>query len=187
MKKENEINACKALITILERVAGVKYECEKSCPDEGASKEKEPDFILKSTSVGMKRMAVEHTVIQLFNGQYGYAIGSYERAEEINRLCQGKIPADRYYFITAPYALINSLKDKKRQKAFDERLAPWITQQAPQLRIDESAQCSYECYKITLTCRGTHPQLNGKVWRMQECPTDVTTLHKEEFDRAVRH
>jgi hypothetical protein len=22
---------------------------------------------------------------------------------------------------------------------------------------------------------------------MQECPTDVTTLHKEEFDRAVRH
>ena len=183
MKKKNEVNACNALI---ERVAGVKYECE-SCPDEGASKEKEADFILKSTCVGMKRVAVEHTVIQLFNGQYGYAIGSYERAEEINRLCQRKIPADRYYFITAPYALINSLKDKKRQKAFNERLAPWITQQAPQLRIDESAQCSCECYKITLTCGGTHPLLNGTVGRMQEYPSDVTTLRKEEFDSAIRH
>jgi hypothetical protein len=186
MKKNNEINACNALIRILERVAGVKYECE-SCPDEGASKEKEPDFILKSACVGTIRMAVEHRVIQLFNGQYGYVIGFYERAEEISRLCQGKIPADRYYYITAPHALINSLKDKETQKAFDEELAPWITQQAPQLRIDESAQCSYKCYKITLTCGGTHPLLNGKVGRMPEYPTDVTTLQKEEFDGAVRH
>jgi hypothetical protein len=186
MKKKREINACNALITILERVAGVKYERER-CPDEEASKEKEPDFILKSTCVGMKRMAVEHTVIPLFKGQHDYVIGFYDRAGEINRLCQGKIPADRYYYIMAPHALINSLKDKETQKAFDEELAPWITQQAPQLRIDESAQCSYECYKITLTCGGTHPLWNGRVGRMPENPTNVTRLQKEAFDSAIRH
>jgi hypothetical protein len=186
MKKKNEINACSALIRILERVAGVKYECE-SCPDEGATKGPEADFILKSTSVGMMRMAVEHTRIPLFKGQYDYVIGFYERAEEINRLCQGKIPADRYYYITAPHALISSLTDKKRRKAFHEALAPWITQQAPQLRIDESKQYSYQCYKITLICGGTHPRLNGTVGRMPECPADVTTLQKAEFDRAIRH
>jgi hypothetical protein len=47
MKKENEINACEALIEILERVAGVKYQCD-CFPDEGTSKAREPDFILRS-------------------------------------------------------------------------------------------------------------------------------------------
>jgi hypothetical protein len=186
-KKRNEINACNALIRILERVAGAKYECQSS-PDEGESKGKEPDFILNSTHVGMKRMAVEHTVIPLFKKQYNYLISSYERAEEINSLCQGKIPADRYYYITAPDALINSLTDNKRQKAFDENLAHWIAEQAPQLQIDdEPKQHTYECYEITLTCGGTHPEWNGKVGRMPECPIDVTTLQKEAFDRAIDH
>ena len=89
MKKKNEISACNALIRILERVAGVKYECE-SCPDQGATNGPEADFILKSTCVESKRMAVEHTVIPLFKGQHDYVIRSYERAEEINRLCQGR-------------------------------------------------------------------------------------------------
>lgn len=58
MKKENEINACNALIRILERVAGVKYQCD-CFPDEELSKDREPDFILKPTCSGMTRMAVE--------------------------------------------------------------------------------------------------------------------------------
>jgi hypothetical protein len=78
MKKKNEINACNALIRILERVAGIKYECE-SCPDEGATKGPEPDFILKSTRVGMRRMAVEHAVIQLFKEQIGYVRERYRQ------------------------------------------------------------------------------------------------------------
>lgn len=132
-------------------------------------------------------MAVEHTVIPLFKGQRDYVIWSYERAEEIDRLCQGKIPADRYYYITAPHALIDSLKGKKRQKAFHEGLALWIAEQAPQLRIDEFKQYGYECYKITLTCGGTHPLMNGRVGRIPEYPTDVTTLQKAAFDKAIQH
>jgi hypothetical protein len=187
MKKKNEINACNALISILERVTGAKYECE-SCPDEGASKEREPDFILKSTCVGMTRMAVEHTVIPLFERQHSYVISSFDRAERINGLCQGKIPADRYYYITAPPALIDSLTNKNRQKAFDESLAGWIIQQAPQLQIDdEPKQHSYECYKITLTCGGTHPQWDGMVGRMPEYPGDVATLQEKAFDTAIKH
>jgi hypothetical protein len=58
-KKKNEMNACNAFIEILERMTCVKYECESS-PDESTSKEKEPDFILKSTRVGATRIAVEH-------------------------------------------------------------------------------------------------------------------------------
>jgi hypothetical protein len=184
MKKKNELNACNALIRILEKTAGARYECD-SCPDEGASKGKEPDFILKPTRAGMIRMAVEHTVVP--DGLYDYVVRLYDRAEEINKLCQGKIPADRFYYITAPRALINSLTNNKRRKAFREGLAFWITQQAPLLHIDKSVQGSYECYKITLTCGGSHPLRNGTVGRIPECPTDVATSQKEAFDAAIRH
>jgi hypothetical protein len=187
MKKKNEINACNAFIRMFERVTGVQYEFESS-PDEGASKEKEPDFILKSRDVEMTRMAVEHTAIPLFEGQHNYVISSFDRAERINELCQGKIPTDRYYFITAPPALIDSLRDQKRQKAFDESVAHWITQQAPQLQIDdEPKQYCYERYKITLTCGGTHPLWNGRVGRIPEGPADVATSQKEAFERAIKH
>jgi hypothetical protein len=133
-------------------------------------------------------MAVEHTVIPLFERQHSYVISFYDRAEKISRLCQGKIPADRYYYITAPHALIDSLTSRNRQRVFDESLACWIIQQAPQLQVDdEPKQHSYECYKITLTCAGTHPQWNGKVGRMPEYPPDVATLQKKVFDTAIKH
>jgi|GEM_PF-4744072 hypothetical protein len=186
MKKDNEINACNALIKVLERVAGVKYECE-SFPDEISSSEPEIDFILRSASIGMERMAVEHTVIELFTNQNGYLRSSFDRAEEINRLCQGKIPPDRFYYLTAPHSLINSLTDKKSQTTFDECLAFWTVQTAQKLQIDDSEQYLYQGYKITLTCGGAHPQWNGKVGRIQEYPANVATLQKESFDKAIKH
>ena len=77
---------------------------------------------------------------------------------------------------------------QKRQKAFDESLAHWIIQQAPQLQIDdEPKQHSYECYKITLTCCGTHPEWNGKVGRIPEYPAGVATVQKKAFDTAIKH
>ena len=48
MKKQNELNACNALIEILERVRGVRYECE-CCPDDKSRERPDVDFILKST------------------------------------------------------------------------------------------------------------------------------------------
>jgi hypothetical protein len=136
----------------------------------------------------MTRIAVEHTVIPLFEGQHNYLISSFDRAERINELCQGKIPKDRYYYITVPHALINSLRNRNRQKAFDESLANWIIEQAPQLQIDdEPKQYGYERHKIRLFCGGTHPQWNGRVGRMPEGPADVATSQKEAFDKAIRH
>lgn len=136
----------------------------------------------------MARMAVEHTVIPLFEGQRNYVISSFDRAEKINELCQGKIPKDRYYYIVAPHLLIRSLTDKKRQEAFDKSLASWIIQQAPQLKTDdEPKQYGFECYKIRLTCGGTHPLWNGRVGRIPEGPADVATSQKEAFDTAIKH
>lgn len=167
-------------------MTGAKYECE-NYPDEGGAKGPEADVILKSKCDGMPRIAVEHTVIPLFKGQHDYVIWSYDRVEEINRQCWGKIPSDRYYLMSVPYVLIRSLKGKQKQEAFGNQLVPWIIQHARQLGIDESRRCSYQCHQITLTCGGMHPFLNGKVGRMPEAPADLETLQKEAFDIAVRH
>lgn len=186
MKKPNEINACNALIDILQKLTGALYECE-SCPDEVVTNKPEPDFILRSTCAGATKIAAEHTVIELFNGQISYVISSFERAEEINRICRGKIPEDRWYYIAAPHALINSLTDRKRRKAFDEDLAPWIAEQAPNLQIDDFKQHSYNEHKVTLICGGSHPLRNGTVGRIPERPADTATLQKDAFLKAIQH
>jgi hypothetical protein len=133
-------------------------------------------------------MAVEHTAIPLFEGQHNYVISSFDRAEKINELSQGRIPANRFYYMTAPHALISSLRNKNRQKAFDEGLARWIVQQTPELQIDdEPKQYSYEGHKVRLICGGTHPLWNGRVGRMPEGPADVATSQKQLFDAAIKH
>jgi hypothetical protein len=186
-KKENEINALNALMKILESLVGENYECESS-PDEENPQGKEPDFILTSTRAGAAKIAVEHTVIPLFKRQIEYVKLFYERAEEISKLCKGKIPPDRWYYLTAPHELINSLKNKEKRMAFDQRLAHWIVHQAPQLQLDdEPMQYSYECFTITLTCGGTHPEWNGKVGRFPEHPIGVVELQKQAFDKAIVH
>ena len=149
MKKHNELNACNALIEILERVTGVKYECESS-PDDKNNERPDVDFILKSTSDRSHRIAVEHTIIELFEGQIEYVNRSYDIVEKINSRCRGKIPSDRYYFLTVPHILMSSLK-KKRKMAFVDELAPWVVQHAYQLKIDQHLSRIYEVHNIRLS------------------------------------
>lgn len=171
---------------MLKRVVGETYECERY-PDEEATKGKEVDFILRPTCTETARMAVEHTIVPLFNGQHNYVISSYERLEKINHQCQEKIPNDRYYFVVAPHALICSIKNREVQEIFDKELADWISQCAPRLQIDVSEQYSYQGYEIRLTCGGTHPSRNGSVGRIPEYPKDAAELQKEAFNKAVQH
>ena len=186
MKKKNEQNACNALIDILERTTGVKYECESS-PDVGTNDGPEVDFILKATYDGIRRIAVEHTVIELFPGQIGNAIWSHDIVETINTRCRGEIPSDRYYILTLPPILISSFNNKKKKMAFVDSLASWIVQNAWQLKVNESLLYTYKDHKITLTCRGTHPSLNGNVWSMPELPPDLKRLQKDRFYKAIQH
>ena len=184
MKKKNEQNACNALIEILERITGVRYECE-SCPDDGTKEGPEVDFILKSTCDRISRIAVEHTVIESSPEQIRNAIRSYDIVQEINTRCRGQIPSDRYYILTGPAILISSFSSKKKRMAFVDSLGSWIVQHAWQLRVDESLPYTYEDHKMTLTCGGTHPLLNGNVGSMPGQPSE--SLQKDRFHEAIQH
>ena len=81
----------------------------------------------------------------------------------------------------------SQVSKKKKRIAFVDSLVPWIVQHAGQLKADEFLSCTYEAHKITLTCEGTHPSLNGNVWSMPELPADQETLQRDSFHKAIKH
>jgi len=184
MKKVNEENACSAFIEILKEITGREYEKECS-PDEQNSKSPKPDFILISKDGRSHRIAVEHTIIESFDRQITYVHDSYDVVKEISDQCQGKLPADCYYILTVPPALIKSLK-RTWKKRFVEEMSSWITDVAKTLTTDQSSSLIYNDQKVTLICGYSHPEMNGNVIRIQEQPMEFKKLIRERFRRAIR-
>lgn len=97
MKKQNEQNACEAFIAILNSLTGIQY-VKRESPDELNRRTHDVDFLLVSISDENDRIAVEHTVLESFEGQIGYVNRSYDVVGSINAGSRNKIPADRFYF-----------------------------------------------------------------------------------------
>lgn len=124
MKKRNELNACDAHIHILQQMTGAEYACDSS-PDDSNGSQPDIDFILMSTAGHIGKLAVEHTIIESFEGQIEYSHRSYHVVAAVNHLCQGSIPTDRYYYLTVPDVLIRSLQ-KRRKVTFIQEMATWV-------------------------------------------------------------
>lgn len=131
------------------------------------------------------RIAVEHTVLESFEGQIGYVNRSYDVVGSINVGCGRKIPADRYFFLTIPPIIANSLVGKKRMR-FVSKLSSWVAETAQRLPIDRYAQTDYEGHKITLMCCGSDGRMNGNVWRAPQQPENQGILQTQRLIRAIR-
>lgn len=183
MKKPNEENACHAFIEILEKIKGVEYEKESS-PDEQSGASSDVDYILISKDGRSHRIAVEHTTVESFGKQIAYVYQSYDVVEQINVKCQGKLPADRYYFLIIPPPLSGSLK-KRRKKQFVKEMSSWISDIAKTLTADQWSSRVYNDQKVTLICGGSHPEMNGNVGRVPAQPMEAEKLKQERFRRAI--
>jgi len=183
MKKENEQNACEAFIAILYALTGVKYT-ERESPDELNRQTPDVDFLLESIGDESATIAVEHTILEFFEGQIGYVNRSYDVVGSINASCRKRIPADRYYFLTIPPMTVDSLVGKSRIR-FVDNLSSWVAESAQRLLIDSHTQTDYEGHKITLMCSGSHPQLNGNVWRAPQHPENHEIMQTQRLVRAI--
>ena len=185
MKKVNEENACNAFIEILKKITGVDYEKESS-PDEQSSASPNVDYILISKDGRSHRIAVEHTKVESFGGQIRYFSQSYDVVEAINVQCQGKLPTDRFYFVSVPHSLIGSLTTRRLKEQFVKEMSSWISYIAKNLTIDKSFSRKYANQQVTLMCLGSHPEMNGNVHRAPERPMEPEKLKKERFRRAIK-
>jgi len=183
MKKENEQNACEAFIAILNILTGIQYVRRES-PDELNRRTPDVDFLIVSTSDESDIIAVEHTILESFEGQIGYVNRSYDIVGSINDGCRKKIPDDRFYFLAIPPAIVDSLVGKNRSR-FVSNLSSWVAETAKKLLIDSHTQTDYEGHKITLMCSGSHSQLNGNVWRANQQPENHEIMQTQRLNRAI--
>ncbi|RPI78104.1 MAG: hypothetical protein EHM45_06675 [Desulfobacteraceae bacterium] len=183
MKKPNEQSACEAFLVILNALTGLKYIKIES-PDEQNRRTPDVDFLLKSINDESDMIAVEHTILESYNGQIGYVKGSYDIVDSINAVCKNTIPNDRYYFLAIPPVKGDSLVGKNRIR-FVSSLSSWVTETAQKLSIDNHAQIEYEGQKITLMCCGDDVQLNGNVWRASQSPEKQEILQTQRLCRAI--
>jgi len=183
MKKENEQSACEAFIAILNTLTGIQY-VKRESPDELNRRTPDVDFLLVSVGDESDAIAVEHTVLESFEGQIGYVNRSYDVVGSINAGCKKKIPADRYYFLAIPPIIVDSLVGNNRSR-FVGNLSSWVAESAQRLVINSHTQTDYEGHKITLMCSGSHPQLNGNVWRAPQQPENHEIMQTQRLIRAI--
>lgn len=183
MKKENEQSACEAFIAILDTLTGIHY-VKRQSPDDLNRRTPDVDFLLVSIGDESDIIAVEHTILESFEGQLGAVNRSYDVVGSINAGCMKKIPADRYYFLAIPPILVDSLVGKNRSR-FVSNLSSWVAETARRLLIDSHTQTDYEGHKVTLMCSGSHPQLNGNVWRALQQPKNHEIMQTQRLNRAI--
>jgi hypothetical protein len=183
--RPNEQNACDAFITILRSITGREHEAYK-WPEEVNRNTPDVEVLLVSLGDEGDKIAVEHTAVQSFEGQIGYVKRWREIVSSVNSGCRGRIPPDRYYFLSAPPKIENCLVGKSKE-LFVSRLSAWVAKTAPTLLlVDGYMRTEFEGHKITLICSGDTLQLNGNVWGMPEQPEDQKALQSERLGRAVR-
>jgi hypothetical protein len=181
-KKPNELNARDAFITILRSLTGIE-DWQSESPDEINRQTCDVDFLLFSQN---DKFAVEHTIVESFDGQIGYVNRSWDIVDSINAGCRGRLPRDRYYILLVPPIIVDSLVSKSSRKQFVGYLTSWVVETAPKLLVDSLKQTAYEGHKITLTCGGDYERLNGNVGRIPQQPENQKALQSERLERAVR-
>jgi hypothetical protein len=186
MKKPNEQNACDAFITILWSLTDREYVKSES-PDEVNRSTPDVDFVLSSRSDENDKIAVEHTIVDSFDRQIEYVNRWHNIVRSVNAGCRKRIPIDRYYFLSVPPVIVDSLVGKRSREQFVINLSSWVAKTAPALLlVDSYIQTEYEGHKITLTCSGDHAKLNGNVWCIPEEPENQKALQSERLEQAVR-
>jgi len=184
-KKPNELNARDAFITILRSLTGIE-DWESESPDEVNRSTRDVDFLLFPSGKENDKIAVEHTIVESFDGQIEYVNRSYDIVDSINAGCRKRLPGDHYYILTVPPIIVGSLVGKSRER-FVSAISSWVVETTPKLLlVDSWIQTEYEGHKITLTCGGDCERLNGNVGRIPQQQENQKALQSDRLGRAVR-
>lgn len=183
MKKANEINAAEAFALVLSSINRVSYHLIDS-PDERNRESSDIDFVYAVDSERKRKVAAEHTIVESYEGQLAYVNQSFDIAAEINNSCKDSIPAGFYYFVAIPDDLVASL-DRPRRTDFVKQISPIIAKECAHLRIDGYSKIPFHEYEIWLMCRGSHPEMNGNVYRIPKAPNEGDILQPQRLARSI--
>ena len=183
MKRSNEKNASEAFGFILRTLTGSPY-IQIESPDATNSRTPDVDYIFGVPQTRIRRVAAEHTIVETFEGQIRYVNIAFDLVREINLLCRGKLPNDRYLVMSIPDALINSL-GRKQRKVLVQDMTTVLPTKCERLQVDNYTTIQYESHQIWLKCEGAGPELNGNVIHIQLTPPAVDQLKRRRLARAL--
>jgi len=188
--KDNEKNACNAFIEILKKIKGVTYEIIE-LPEEKNRNTQDVEAILAPTDdEGQSpKIAVEHTIVEAHDKQLTYVNQLYDIVENINRMCQQKLPIDRYFSLCIPPPLVRGTKEEINQLI--KEMSHWVINIAETSTISQFNQFEkwisrlYNGYKVSLTCGDSFSEVNGSVGMMPTRPENAEKERRDRFRRAM--
>lgn len=184
-REENACNACDAFIEILQKIKGVAFK-EVDRPDEKNRSTQDIDFILapKYEKDKYPKIAVEHTIVEAHEKQLKYVNQLNGIEKEIKQRCQGKLPIDSCFSLSAPPSLIGGMNKKKRDQ-FIEEMSSWIPNVAKFLTTGQWSSCLYNKHEVSLLCEGSLSEFNGTIGMISSRPDDTERERQDRFRRAI--
>ena len=183
--KKNEENACNAFIEILKKIKCVAYKIV-DLPEEKNRNTQDVEAILATTDEDGQspKIAVEHTIIEAHKEQIAYVHQLDGIEKEIDQRCQGKLPTDYCFSLSAPSSLIAGMNKKDRAR-FVEEISGWIPDVAKSLTKDQRSSRLYNEHEVSLWCVGPCSGLNETVGMIPTRPGNAKKERQDRFGRAI--
>lgn len=185
MKKPNEQDAAGAFRFIFHLMTGVRYH-EPTSPDERGLSTPEVDFLFEPEVPSAPTLAVEHTILEGYEGQLKYIKTSFELVEIVNSKCSGKLPMDRYFTLVIPPE-IGEVVWLESRESFVDQVSSWAISEAPKLSYRAHSFLKFQEGKVLLICGGSNPTRNGLLGRIPGQPGDSETLQDARLWSAITH
>jgi hypothetical protein len=165
-KKQNEhnaiqsaINICKMYYGLHDSVTNIRY------PDEENRDEQEVDCVFQ---FGSNKYALEHSIIEAYNGQIEYVRKSYDVIKKVNDRIEENLLKDKHYNVLLPPDLIIH-KRKPDIKPLVDKLCDEIIRNQSSIMPGESFGIQFNNSDITILCDDYDETIKGMVHRL---PTD---------------
>jgi hypothetical protein len=186
--KINEKNAINAFIEILQKIKDVEYKVEYFPEEENKNTQgQKVDAILapKDKDAQSPKIAVEHTTIEAHEEQIAYVNQLCGIEKELKQRCQGRLPIDHCFGLSAPPSLIVGMNKNNRDQ-FVEEMAGWIPDAAKSLtKRDQRSLRLYNKHEVMLWCDGSFSELNGTIGFMATRPKEADKERQVRFRRAI--
>jgi len=183
LKKENEINALEATFAILQKYYHISDPItEKRYPDEESSNKKDIDCVAR---IGNKKVAIEHTIIEIYDGQIEYTYNSFDFIQQINTDIKELLPKDRYYEALIQPSLIVG-KGKKELKTLAGSIKAELIKNITTLEIGNSIRILHNGEEVVIYCQNYEGLERGMLYRAPTLPTkDFELKHRKRIARLL--
>jgi hypothetical protein len=184
MKKPNEHNAIQSALNMCKKFYGLLDPITDICyPDDKNNDSKDVDCVFQ---IGSEKYALEHSVIESYDGQIEYVRKSYDIAKKVNERLREKLFNDKHYVLLLPPDLIIN-KGKKYLANLIDSLSDKILINNTEITSDASYSIQFDNSDITIFCDDVDGPDEDMVHRIPTKPKGCEDFLKlDRVDRLLK-